>query len=45
MLTNTYVFNASSMRELREKLKTGDWKWPKDIKFSLQGLEFLSQTF
>jgi hypothetical protein len=35
MLTNTYVFNAGSMRELKLKLKLGTWKWPKDVMFSL----------
>ena len=45
MITSLYVFNAKSIEELVAKVRDGSWKWPTDIKFSLQGLEFLKQTF
>lgn len=45
MLTSMYVFNAESMKQLEDRVSRGDWKWPKNIDFSLQGLEFLQQTF
>ena len=45
MLTSMYVFNAESMKQLEQRVARGDWKWPKNIDFSLQGLEFLQQTF
>lgn len=45
LLTNIYVFDANSMDELVEKQKRGNWAWPADVKFSLQGFEFLNQTF
>lgn len=45
MLTSMYVFNAESMKQLEQRVARGDWKWPKNIDFSIQGLEFLQQTF
>ena len=41
LLTNMYVFNAESMKQLEYRVRKGDWMWPKEIEFSLQGLEFL----
>lgn len=38
LLTNMYVFNAESMKELENKVRAGNWAWPKKIDFSLQGL-------
>lgn len=45
LLTNMHVFNASSMKHLESRMRKGDWAWPGDVKFSLQGLQFLQQTF
>ena len=45
LLTNMYVFNAESMKQLEQKVHSGNWAWPKKIDFSLQGLQFLQQTF
>ena len=38
LLTNMHVFNASSMKHLESRMRKGDWAWPSDVKFSLQGL-------
>jgi len=45
LLTSMYVFNAESMKQLEQRVSRGDWAWPKEVKFSLQGLQFLQQTF
>jgi len=45
MLTNTHAFNARDHKHLEERLRDGSWSWPKDVMFSLQGLEFLQHTF
>ena len=44
LLTSLFVFDANSMQELVSKIKKGDWQWPSDVKFSLQGIEFLNCT-
>lgn len=35
LLTSMYVFNAESMKQLEFRVRKGDWKWPKEIEFSL----------
>lgn len=35
LLTNMYVFNAESMRQLEQRVARGDWQWPKSVEFSL----------
>ena len=45
MLTNMFVFNADSMRQLEHRVHQGNWIWPKKVDFSLQGLQFLQKTF
>lgn len=45
MITGIYVFNATSMDELINRIRRGQWSWPRNVKFSLQGLEFLKGTF
>jgi len=45
LLTSMYVFNAESMKQLEQRVSRGDWAWPKKVEFSLQGLQFLQQTF
>lgn len=44
MLTNMYVFNAKTMEELFSKWEKGVWKWPNDVKISVQGFDFLNRT-
>ena len=44
LLTNLYVFDADSIQELVKKIRKGDWQWPADVEFSIQGIEFLNQT-
>ena len=45
LVTGLFVLNANSMQNLVDKQQRGEWSWPKDVKFTLQGLEFLNQTF
>lgn len=45
MVTGIPVFDADNLRVLYAKVKKGDWIWPSDVTFSLQGLQFLKQTF
>jgi serine/threonine protein kinase len=45
LLTNLHVFNAKSLQQLQRRVHRGDWEWPANIPFSLQGLQFLKQTF
>lgn len=45
LLTNAHAFNAQDIDHLHRRLANGDWIWPKDVMFSLQGLDFLQKTF
>jgi serine/threonine protein kinase len=45
LITGLHVFNASSLEQLIDRIKRGEWRWPTDVKFSLQGLDFLKSTF
>jgi serine/threonine protein kinase len=45
LITGLHAFNAKTMSELVDIIKRGDWKWPTNVNFSLQGLEFLKSTF
>lgn len=35
MLTNMFVFNADSMKQLEHRVHQGNWIWPKKVDFSL----------
>ena len=43
LLTNTHAFNAQDIDHLHRRLANGDWIWPKDVMFSLQGLDFFAE--
>lgn len=45
LLTNTHAFAAKDIDHLHKRLANGDWIWPSDVMFSLQGLDFLKSTF
>ena len=44
LITGQFVFNATNVKELAQKIKDGDWSFPKMIEFSMQGLDFLNCT-
>lgn len=35
LMTNMYVFNADSMKQLEQRVRKGDWQWPKSVDMSL----------
>ena len=42
MLTGYSVFTGADPKNLHENIVKGDYKFPKTVKFSLQGLSFLN---
>ena len=51
MLTGMFIFNVTEQTSysmalslLYRKIKEGTWTWPKDVKISLQGFDFLCKT-
>ena len=44
LLTGYFAFQAKDMKDLSDKMKKGNWSFPKKIDFSIQGLDFLNCT-
>lgn len=38
------MFQSNDIKDLAQKVKKGDWSFPKSIDFSVQGIQFLNCT-